>query len=178
MIVLAHVLGAPAVQRLHAREFGNPPAQRRFHGVLRQSFVVREIERPDQLALQPVVAVVAQQRAVGRQAADPVFARNRARPTHGLFHAPEMKMLHGPLRQVLALGDRLRGAAALDHDAADAALAELNRQPHAHGSTAGDDDLRVFRSLAVRDAHAASPHLCRRHSGVMPASLTTLDQRG
>jgi len=104
----------------------DPAAQRVLGGVLRQPLVVGEVVRPHQLALQPVVGIAAQQRAIGRQPADAVLLRNGPRRPNLPLHAPEVHVLHGALGQVLALGNRLRAHVALDQDAADAALPQLD----------------------------------------------------
>ena len=72
------------------------------------------------------------------QAANAVFHRNGARRAQLLFGTPEVKVLHGALRQVLPLGDGLGLHIALHHDHAHAALAKLNRN---------------YRPIAVLDSH-------------------------
>jgi len=51
-------------------------------------------------------------------------------------------MLERALGQVLTLRDRLRADEALDQSAADAALAEFDRQTKADRSASDNDDLR------------------------------------
>jgi hypothetical protein len=52
-------------------------------------------------------------------------------------------MLHRPLGKILPFWNGLRGHVALDDNAADSALPELDRQPHADRAASDDDDLRV-----------------------------------
>src|SRR5262249_27688425 len=71
------------------------------------------------------------------------------------FRSPEPEVLHRPLGEVLPLRDWLRLQVALDDDAAHAALAELNRKPHADWPTADNDDRRL---LLVRAHRRRLPH--------------------
>jgi hypothetical protein len=51
-------------------------------------------------------------------------------------------MLEGALGQVLTLRDRLRADVALDQNAVDAALAEVDRKTKANRPASDNDDLR------------------------------------
>src|SRR5207244_6036275 len=84
----------------------------------------------------------AQQRAVGRHAADAVVGRDRSRRSKLRLRAPEVKVLEGALSQVLTLRDRLRADVALDQNAADAALAEVDRKTKTYRPASDNDDLR------------------------------------
>ena len=55
-----------------------------------------------------------------------------------------MEMLHGPLGQVLTLGDRLRRGVMFDNDGPNAALPKLDGKPQPHGPAADDDHLRLL----------------------------------
>src|SRR6201999_164321 len=55
--------------------------------------------------------------------------------------APEIEMLQGARREVLALRDVREADAPLDQHAGNAAQAEIDREAHAHGAAADDDDL-------------------------------------
>jgi hypothetical protein len=55
-------------------------------------------------------------------------------------------MLEGALSEVLALGDRLRIVMALDRDAIDAALAEVDRKADADRPAADDHHRRMVFS--------------------------------
>ena len=140
VVVLHDLIHGPAVERFDRRQFGNAMAQHRLGLVLRQPFVVGEVERPHQFALQPVIVIAADERAIGGHAADSVFLRDRARAAQRLLGAPEMEMLHGPLGQVLSAGHRLRLGVPFDHGAAYAALAKLDRQAEPDRPTADDND--------------------------------------
>ena len=111
-------------------------AQHFLGGVLGQALVVGEIIGSDELALQPVVMVVAKQCPVGGEAAYAVFRRDGAGGAQFLFRIPEMEMLHCALVEVLPLGDRLRCLVSLDDSNRHAALAELDRKAHADRSAA------------------------------------------
>ena len=54
-----------------------------------------------------------------------------------------MEMLHRPLGEVLPFWNGLGRRVALDDNAADSALPELDRQSHADRAASDDDDLRV-----------------------------------
>jgi len=77
--VLRDAGSAPAINSLDVRQLTQALPQHGLGGVLRQPFVVGEVIGPHQLALEPVIPVAAQQRAVGRHAADAVVGRDRSR---------------------------------------------------------------------------------------------------
>jgi len=114
---------------------------------------------------------------VGRQPTDAVFHGNGARGTQLLLRPPEVEVLHGPLGQVLALGDGLGLQIALHHYGADAALAQLDGQAHAHGPTADDDHLGVLLLCHGLFLVAHCVHCFLLHSAVMPWALIRSDQR-
>ena len=148
VLVRMHRLAGPAVQGFDGPDMRRPLAQYGLGGILRQPFIVREIERTHEFALQPVVAVAARQRAVARHASDAVFARDGSRRAQFLFRTPEMEMLHGALGEVLSLRDWLGVLVALDHDAADAAQTKIDRKAHAYGASADDHHRRrVFNKI-------------------------------
>ena len=119
-------------------------AQHIFAQVLRQPFVVLEVIGIDDLAQRRRVPIFVVEIAIGDDAAHGKFGRQEARGAHLFGDAPEIKMLHRALGQVLPLGDALRLAAALDQGAGDAALPELDRERDADGSSADNDDLMPF----------------------------------
>ncbi len=143
VLVLAQVGGGPAVERLHGGKRGGAGAQHSLRRILRQALVVREVEGPHQLALHPVVAMLAEQRAVGRHAADAVFGRDGAGRPERLLDAPEVEMLHRALREVLAARDRGRRLAPLHHEATAAAQAEPDGDGEPDGASADDDDVVI-----------------------------------
>ena len=65
-----------------------------------------------------------------------------------------MEMFHAALGQVLAFRDRLGGLKALDQQAVDAALAELNRQPQPDRATTNDGDLGRHQCLVCHLAES------------------------
>src|SRR6185295_7764068 len=140
--ILLDAGGAPAVDCFDALQLAQAMPQHRFGGVLRQPFVVGEVIWPHQFALQPVIFVAAQQRAVGCHAADAVVARNRPRRTKLRLRAPEVEVLQRALGQVLTLRDRLRTAEPFDQNASNAALAELDRETKTYRPASDNDDLR------------------------------------
>ena len=140
--ILLDAGGAPAVDCFDALQLAQAMPQHRFGGILRQPFVVGEVIGPHQLALQPVIFVAAQQRAVGRHAADAVVARNCTRGTKFRLCAPEVKVLQRALGQVLTLRDRLRTDVTLDQNAPHAALAEFDGEAKTDRPASDDDDLR------------------------------------
>ena len=143
VFALANRLGRPAIEAFDRFQLGHATAQHRFGGVLWQAFIVREVERAHQLALQPIVMVAAEQRSIGRHAADAVVAGNGPRCAQLFLAPPEMQVLHGALGQILAFGDRLRLCVALDESAADAALAQLDCEAQSNRTAADDEDLCV-----------------------------------
>ena len=72
------------------------------------------------------------------------FGRQEARSAQLFGDAPEIKMLHRALGQVLPFGNALRLKAALDQGASDAALPQLDRERDADGSSTDNDDLMPF----------------------------------
>ena len=145
--------GVPAVHRLQRRQLRRTLAQHSFGRVLRQALVGGVVVVLDEIALQPVMHVRAQQRAVGREPADAVLRRDRARGAQALFGPPEMEVLHRALGQVLALRDRLGLRMAFDHDAAHATLSKLDRQAHADRPCADDEDLCIMSGRFSRGVH-------------------------
>src|SRR5205823_7353317 len=140
--VLRDAGSAPAINCFNVLQLTQALPQHGLGGVLRQPFVVGEIIGPHQLTLEPVIPVAAQQRAVGRHAADAVVGRDRSRRSKLRLRAPEVKVLEGALSQVLTLRDRLRADVALDQNAADAALAEVDRKTKTYRPASDNDDLR------------------------------------
>ena len=140
--VLRDAGSAPAINCFDVRQLTQALPQHGLGGVLRQPFVVGEVIGPHQLALEPVIPVAAQQRAVGRHAADAVVGRDRPRRPKLRLRAPEVKVLERALGQVLTLRDRLRADVALDQNAADAALAEVDRKTKTNRPASDNDDLR------------------------------------
>src|SRR6185437_3377223 len=141
--VLAQIADHATVHCLHRRQLRDTGAQHRLGRVLRQALVGGEIIVAHQLTLEPVIAIIAEQLAVGGEAADTVFRRNGPRASQRVLGVPEIEMLHRPLGQVLTLGNGLRLDAALDDDAIDAELAERNREAQTDGTTADNGYLRV-----------------------------------
>ena len=76
--ILRDGLGIPTEQGLYVGQHGEPLTQHALGLILRQAFVGGEVIGLDQFSLQPVVAVVPQQRAVGRQSTDAVLGRDGA----------------------------------------------------------------------------------------------------
>ena len=141
--VLGDLAGGEAKQGRHFRQLRRPGAQGGLGGVLRQTLVVLKVEGADDDALIPVVMVGAQQRAIGREAANAEIHGNGGGRAHGLVDSPGVEMLHGALGQVLALGDGLGLLVALHHQAAHAALAKLDGEAHAHGPATHDHHIRL-----------------------------------
>ena len=89
--------------------------------------------------------VGARQAAIGGHAADGVARRHDARGAQLVDAVPEVKVLQRPIREVLALRDRLRRQVPLDQHARDTALAQLHRQRHAHRPAAHDRHLIAIK---------------------------------
>ena len=151
-IVLVDSHGGPAEQGRHGGQLLHPLAQHRLGAVLRQSLVALEVEVPHRgaAAAEPLAAVEirAHQVAIRGHVADRVVGRHDARGSQLVDALPEVEVLQRSIRQVLALGDRLRTQVPLDQHTRDAALPQLDRQPHAHRPTADDRDLVGIRHAA------------------------------
>jgi tripartite-type tricarboxylate transporter receptor subunit TctC len=89
-----------------------------------------------------------------------------------LLGAPEVEMLHGALRQILALRDALRLRVALDHDRTHAPLPELDRQAHAHWAAPHDRHFGVEPLSGLFLCLYGLPH-----SAVIPCALIKSAQR-
>lgn len=142
--VLRDGLRHPAEARLDIGQLRYSFAQHIFTLILRQPFVVPEIIGVDDLAQRRRVPVFVVEVMIGNDAAHRIRLRQHARGLQLFGDAPEIKMLGGALRQVLAFGDALRVELALDHTAGNAALAELDCKCNANGATADDGDLIVL----------------------------------
>src|SRR5918993_447521 len=74
IMVLVYLLGTPPIQHADFRDLGSTRPEHCLCCVLRQSFVIGEIEWSYELPLKPVVGIAPQQAPVRRQAPDAVFA--------------------------------------------------------------------------------------------------------
>ncbi len=132
----------PAIAYIDARKLRRACPQHLLGQILGQPLIGREIEIADQLALQPIVRMGAQERAIFGQPADAGAGRHLLDGPQGLLDPPEMEMLHRPLGQVLPFRDGLRRLVTLDHDHRNTALAQFDGQPHPDGAAAHDQNLR------------------------------------
>ena len=105
----------------------------------------------DDLAPLEAVPVLAHQIFVGDDAAGRHLGRQQAGGAHLVDATPEIEMLEGALRQVLATRHVVHALAPLDQNGRHAPLGEINRQADPHRSAANDDDLSTL-------AHGISPN--------------------
>lgn len=151
VIPLTELVHGPAIERPHRLKLGHAPAKDRLGGVLRQPLVLSVVIGRHQIALEPVIAIAAEQTAIGGQPANSVFPRNDPRRAQLILRAPEMKMLHRPLGQILTFRDRLRLEVALNQKTFHAPLTQFDRQSQPDRPPADDGDLRVTKgALSLR----------------------------
>src|SRR5712671_2576383 len=157
VFILRDRLRRPAKARLNERQFRHALAQDILKTVLRQAIVLLKIIWRDDLTPLEAVPVLACQAPVGHNAGGRHFRWTKALGTNLLDAAPKIEMLKGALRQVLAFGDVVHPHPALNQRARDAALGEIDRQPHTHWPAADDDDLppRTHNSLPESAWHDA-----------------------
>jgi hypothetical protein len=139
--ILRDPLRRPAEGSLDARQLRQARAQAFLGEILRQPLHFLEIIGIDDLAQRRRVPVFAHQVLVCGDPADGEFGRQQPYRAHLVGDTPEVEVLHGALRQTLALGNALRGQAALDERTGDSALSELDRERDADRSSADNDDL-------------------------------------
>jgi hypothetical protein len=147
----------PTEPACHRLEFGHPRPQDVLHLVLRQSFVVLEIVRVDELAQRRRVPVRTGQAAIGNDPAHGIFGRQDSRGAQLIGDTPDIEMLDRALGEILALGNALRLGSALHEGARYSAQPELDRKRHADRSATHDDDLVTF-------VHAPLSVICRERS--------------
>src|SRR5437764_115523 len=133
--------GGPAEPDLDIVEFFKPCAQDVFSLILRQTLVVLEIIRIDDLAQRRRRPIFIVQIAVSDDPAHGVIGRQDACGAQRVHNAPEIEVLDRTLCEILPLRNALRFAPALDERAGNTALAELDCERHADRSAADDDDL-------------------------------------
>src|SRR5947207_7215777 len=134
--------GGPAEPDLDIVEFFKPCAQDVFSLILRQTLVVLEIIRIDDLAQRRRRPIFIVQIAVSDDPAHGVIGRQDACGAQRVHNAPEIGVLDRTLCEILPLRNALRFAPALDERAGNTALAELDCERHADRSAADDDDLK------------------------------------
>jgi hypothetical protein len=96
--------------------------------------------------------VAAEQIPVGSYAGDSERCRDRAGSPQRLLRTPEVKMLHGTLRQILALWDALNLRVTFDDYGADAGLTEPDGKPKPNWPAAGNDHIGVHPAFPLGQA--------------------------
>ena len=144
LFILDDALRTPAEQRVHAGQRGQALPQHRFGAVLRQPVVFLKIIFLHQFALRRGGPEFAHQVSVGADAAGGHARGHDAGGAQFLHAVPEVEMLQGALREILAFGNALRLAVALHQRAGDAALSQFDCKTDAHRTAAHDHDLILF----------------------------------
>ncbi len=117
--------------------------------ILRQTLVRLRVEGANRLTPRRRVPPRRRQVAIGRELADGIGRRHETGRADLIDDAPELEVLERALREVLALGDRVHLATALDERALDAAQPEVEREAEPDWPCAYDDDV-------IRPRHASS----------------------